>query len=77
MFSKQAVNWEIFEILRLATFLIEILEKNLGILWSSNFLTFLDEILIEEFLNELHSHLTGWRLRLATRILINILEKFS
>ena len=75
MFSKQAVNWEIFEILRLATrILIEILEKNLRILWSSNFLTFQDEILIEEFLNELH--MTGWRLRLATRILNNILEKF-
>ena len=61
MFSKQAVNWEIFEILRLATrILIEILEKNLRILWSSNFLTFQDEIVIEEFLDELHSHLTGW-----------------
>ena len=38
----------------------EILEKNLRILWSSNFLTFQDEIVIEEFLDELHSHLTGW-----------------
>ena len=32
----------------------------------------LTRILIEEF----HSHLTGWQLMLATRILIKILEEF-
>ena len=69
MFSKQAVNWEVFEMLRWATRIrIEILEnfKNSVVM----------QFFQDEILDELHSHLTGWRLRLATRILINILEKY-